>query len=1287
MMSFSFLNSLTPQDKGGDLWMMIDQRSHSFLELNQNFRRILMLTKLFDYLKFALDYIVDCFKLSSNLEIYKVCVLFILIYFFIILIFPYILKISFLFNIKYKIKICIKKLICKCWFCIKFKCVFLVKLIVCLYSLCTKKIKTYLVILIVSSLFYDFLNCIITLIHIAKFRCSAKKPKYFDCAPIDLIDEYGDITDKCRRGGNDYSDKSNPYTEQFEELKSFLENRNVKNLAVFGSYGAGKSSFLKSFFTHYTVNGRRDEDNVIYISLPDFKYTKNDKIINQTHTKHNIVKDNKRAINAKNQFESSEKDSHNLNLETVETEIIRQLIHGKISKNVPVSLFSNLKTDTAEIISISIFILSFITFFFLCKNHNIGIKEFFNIDNYLWLRLLLLLLFFYSIFKYFSKRFRFSNVSFFNVGVSAKDKSEESIFDSYLDEITYLFEESNCRYVVFEDLDRTDNYEVLTHLRNLNFILNNDHRCFDKITGKQRKIVFIYVIRSDIFTKAEETVKFFDASIHVQNVITSANSWEFFINYRDDLCKHFLDDKLKKEFLSKKALTNEFLSNIAFFVTDLRLVKMIFNDYLNILGSLEVILTNIENHNFDFFSEKFFSYAVFRNTYPHESETLLRDEGYIYELLNKKFNYWGKNCNLERVSISKGNKKEISLLINEIQTNKNLKLLYLLLDKKYLSEDYRLYSAVFTKNVFKNEDADRKFFLGILKLSDEFCPELDISEYFEKVVLQYFSYTIFRCLFILNFNFYIRIFKEYYLTKEKEERFNLYLSYIIECCSSKPDTESLINPKHTKFSFILDLMDHLDKLVSEKKENISFFSFCIEIIINSIFKSIDDNNSALETSPIFCNIGSERLLTYIFFYGNINILKNLIKEEPKKNYKDRIKHELERIDNLGKFLFYLVDHTGQMNENFFDSIDFLNFKFKRLTINYSSKKDNTYKFIKILANKLPRRNQLIAIDFFFDPSWFNFSHISQFLIDNNNSASNIPYENCILTSIFTSTSEDFTTFQDAFFRALFSIKQYENILLFNGIEMRNSIKGSKLDYLKDRKEIILFVTYFVNYFILKNKSKDHGSSYFKGFDKFMEETEYLENNNNLKPLHLDKYKFQNKKLSSNEKILLCFLDYEFNEIEYFSISYKKAFGEQDSVYSKFLKKIHYEDSINSLEKEEAKFALVTSLLIFSFIEKQNEFTPRHKITPNINNIIEIKELIDQTYTNENNRDYKISEQTFNSEFNRCWEILTIFFHSFYKEIFASDKYNLYNLSPDFDEQPYSFEKTKQYISSLKKKDN
>ena len=202
----------------------------------------------------------------------------------------------------------------------------------------------------------------------------------------------------------------------------------------------------------------------------------------------------------------------------------------------------------------------------------------------------------------------------------------------------------------------------------------------------------------------------------------------------------------------------------------------------------------------------------------------------------------------------------------------------------------------------------------------------------------------------------------------------------------------------------------------------------------------------------------------------------------------------------------------------------------------------------------------------------------------------------------------------------------------------------------------------------------------------MATSDNLKANNKLKPLNLEKYKFQNQKLSDAEKVIMCFLDYEFNEIDNFSDSYKKACGDQNSVYSNFLEKIHYKNSINSLEKEETKFALPTSLLMFSFIEKQNKFTSKHKITPNINNIIDIKELIEQTYANDNNRDYKISEPSFNSEYNRCWELLSQFFHKYYKEIFASDKDNLYNLSPDFDKSPYSFEKTKQYISSLKKKE-
>ncbi len=187
-----------------------------------------MITKVFEYL-------------SSTSEINKICALFIILNFFVIFIFPYILKISFLFKIKYILKLGIKQY---SWLSIRVMSITLVYL----YSIYIG-IDSYLIFIQVYYLYMELIK--VLAICIAKFSSlfgggsSAKMQKFFDCAPIDLIDEYGDITDKCRSGGNDYTDKSNPYTEQFEELKSFLENRNVKNLAVFGSYGAGKSSFLK----------------------------------------------------------------------------------------------------------------------------------------------------------------------------------------------------------------------------------------------------------------------------------------------------------------------------------------------------------------------------------------------------------------------------------------------------------------------------------------------------------------------------------------------------------------------------------------------------------------------------------------------------------------------------------------------------------------------------------------------------------------------------------------------------------------------------------------------------------------------------------------------------------------------------------------------------------------------------------------------------------------------------------------------------------------------------------
>lgn len=1249
-----------------------------------------MLTNLFNNLKFALDYIFDWFNLSVNFEINTNCVIFFILNFFVILVFPYFFKISFLF----KIKICIKKLICKSWFCIKFMCVFLVKLIVRFYSLCTKKIKTYLLILIVSSLFYDFLNCIITLINIAKFRCSAKKPKYFDYAPIDLIDEYGDITDKCRRGGNDYSDKSNLYTEQFEELKSFLENRNVKNLAVFGSYGAGKSSFLKSFFTHYTVNGRRDEDNIIYISLPDFKYTKNDKIINQTHTKHNIVKDNERAINAKNQFEASEKDSHNINLETVETEIIRQLIHGKISKKIPVSLFSNFKTDTVEIITISVFILSFITSFFICKNHNIGIKEFFNIDNYLWLRLLLLLLFFYSIFKYFSKRFRFSNVSFFNVGVSAKYKSEESIFDLYLDEITYLFEESNCRYVVFEDLDRTENYEVLTHLRNLNFILNNDYRCIDNITGKQRRIVFIYVIRSDIFNIAQETVKFFDASIHVQNVITSANSWEFFIKYRDDLCKNFNKDEFKKEFLSSIALTDNFLSDIAKLISDLRLVKMIFNDYLNVLGSLEVVFSKNKNLKSDVFGKKIFSYSVFRSVYPVKYEELIKDIGPIFAYLNKK--------NIE-------NKISIQPIINdENLSDKEKNLLEFLLVKQYLSEDYRLYGASFSIEKFKSEDNDIKFFSRLLNSSNEICTDLEISKYIAEVILQYFPNSVFYCYSVFNKFFFNSLLTRANLTKvnTSSKILEKYMVVLIELLRKQYHQ---IIATFDVSTFIVGLCDFIRIRYSDSTVNdsekihlwLQLFLVKLSDSYNLPKRQLPEKNSSEKNQLLInCHISDFmkdniiKFIAYMLNYFSVEF-KEIDEEGLFKSttinslirwtVKDFIYNDNNNVYSEDMQCF-LANNLSFVTDNLFCSLEYLNYQFKFISPKLSLKNSLHLHFIKQLINR--RYKQEYPVKFFFKENWNNFEQISKFLSEIFADASmNLSYsmQDCdknsielsqihklhFFTILFNIKDKSIIGFDETFFSFLFITEHYDNLLRIFLDDNWNPVNIE----LYDNENIIFFIILMMNLSYIRNGTESHYEKFASKITSDIHLKSIIENYQgknlfeNIIYFFLDK---ENKHVENLESVIKETISFDFKECHL-------DLSDKNILFTKWQDIFNFYDFRDSINCYKAIISSISLILDYSCLADKKII-----LTSSIYNIIFIREIISER--EENNFIAFIRNQETNSVRNICWKSLSQFFYKYYKEIFASDKDNLYNLSPDFDEQPYSFKTTKQCISSLKKKE-
>lgn len=79
---------------------------------------------------------------------------------------------------------------------------------------------------------------------------------YFNYAPIDLSKELSEPS----------------FQEQFRQLDFYLQDQKVKNLAIFGSFGSGKSSLIKTYFNSSKFGRKESSDSVIYISLPDFEY-------------------------------------------------------------------------------------------------------------------------------------------------------------------------------------------------------------------------------------------------------------------------------------------------------------------------------------------------------------------------------------------------------------------------------------------------------------------------------------------------------------------------------------------------------------------------------------------------------------------------------------------------------------------------------------------------------------------------------------------------------------------------------------------------------------------------------------------------------------------------------------------------------------------------------------------------------------------------------------------------------------------------------------------------------
>ena len=751
-----------------------------------------------------------------------------------------------------------------------------------------------------------------------------KSGLYYDFSPIDVCED---------------EDKSS-YEEEFNQIKYALENDKAKNLAILGKFGTGKSSLISSFFKHAHINNKKiSEKEYVTVSLADFDYLKgnsSDNIEDDLAANSRSDKDNnsdttdKKGCNesSENKIDSSNKNNHSSgkssyqNLESVEKEIIRQLSYGKLSKNVPISFLSKFKTRLCDTFVISLYLSPLLVLFlssFFIKDE---IVHLFNYAPGSTLTKLLVLTsitvgYVFIFFKFISPRLRFKHLSLSSLSISVDQKDSDNIIDAYLDEITYLFEQSKCKYVIFEDLDRGNNPEVFTHLRNLNIVLNNDIRCKNKNgcfwKRCQRRIVFIYLLRNDLLSP-QDMVKFFDFTISITPYAASSNIAYHALKIRDELYAYYKkieDDESreneiiasqdvgdnvpadqqdkstknsseskifkKSDFFKEEVLDNDFIISVSKFISDLRNIKQIFNDYQLLLGNFEFLFDDSKS-----IAKNIFSISILKNYYPSDYNQLLSNNGKLYELMNRQGEYLSF-VEANKKFFEKKNTIPLKNSDSKIQQDnfkKNDKTRAIVIKSKFSECRYNLDNA---ESVYS--------FYDLVNRKD--CNP-DFSSYVkQRPLLRYLLCN--NCL-SEDYRFYISKFSNNFTLTKSEYTFlrNVYDS------DSKYQAKDVLNQENLDLVFYL-LPNYT--IYSKAILNYSFFSFILSKCINL---EIDSYGNFLYRyvkkilNKDFYNEGTDFIL---LICSNLN-----------NNLRDIKKRKKENFDKLKRMFSAILFNCGNINK-------------------------------------------------------------------------------------------------------------------------------------------------------------------------------------------------------------------------------------------------------------------------------------------------------------------------------------------------------------------------------------
>ena len=474
--------------------------------------------------------------------------------------------------------------------------------------------------------------------------------------PIAVIENYQSLTPI------DNADEDKTYSNAIEWALENRNTRNIKNIALTGSYGSGKSSILKTF----QKNNQSCEYKFLNISLATFK---------------DEIKDIPES-----------KNSDEL-LRLIELSILQQIFYHVENNKIPDSRFKKINSISKQklrkyTVYIIVWLFSILNLFFPKLIYKLLlIKTFSNntlietIIHYSFLSIAVI-----GLFIFISKAIRVFNSSKINKlniqsGEIEIDKEiDKSILNNHLDEILYFFEVTHYNVVIIEDLDRFGQTEIFTKLRELNSLINNSLQ-----VGKE--VVFIYAVKDDMF-KDKDRTKFFDFIVPIIPVINSSNS---------------NDILLKKLATISTKISTDLIDDLSLFIDDMRLLNNILNEYKIYQSKLSNKLSQ----------DKLLAMIVYKNIHPGDFVGLNNNEGLIYDIIKKKQEYLKQEISIIDTEIDKIKESIKNIEANNLRSVNELRTLYIL---AYISKLTNIISFRIngTDCSFKNATSDEifKFFIN-----------------------------------------------------------------------------------------------------------------------------------------------------------------------------------------------------------------------------------------------------------------------------------------------------------------------------------------------------------------------------------------------------------------------------------------------------------------------------------------------------------------------------------------------------------------------------------------------